>query len=96
MDDAEAARGTYQRAFDVHPESPEAASRLVELLGKAEAWSDLERFLERARVEGPLAERPEFQCREVTLVVECPVLPLGKCPDVDLPTASGGNDTWEE
>jgi len=60
LGDADAARSAYEQAFDANPQSPRAASQLAELLEKTEAWSDLARHLERARIEGPVGERAEF------------------------------------
>ncbi|MGH0034250.1 MAG: tetratricopeptide repeat protein [Myxococcota bacterium] len=70
LSDASAALDAYARAFALRPDAPEVASRLERLYRKAEDWSEMRRFLERAAELGPEAERLGFRCSFGALLAE--------------------------
>ncbi len=70
LDDLEAARLAYERAFDADPTTPGLVARIVRQWGKAEAWPALRQILERAAREGPPDERAAHWCSLGELLVE--------------------------
>jgi tetratricopeptide (TPR) repeat protein len=58
--DPDAARDCLARAFEIDAAAPGVAGALERLCRKAEAWDQIRDVLERARREGPEAERPGY------------------------------------
>ncbi len=70
LDDLEAARGAFERAFAADPNTPDLVAQLIRLCHKTEAWEPLRRTLERAARSGPDGPRAAYWCELGELLAE--------------------------